>query len=68
MERLAAINISVELHGNYPWVYLYSINGNRVIETYQASHGFTAFIQTATPARFSDRSKVFNLIRKYTKG
>ena len=40
--RLKKIGVT-ELAGNYPWVYLESVNGHRVYERYYANHGFTVF-------------------------
>ena len=69
VERLAKISIDVELVGNYPWIYVDSINGKRVTETFRADHGFTlAFypIRMDQELRFTDISKIFKLLRKYT--
>ena len=32
VERLKKININIILHGNYPWIYLDSVNGNKIKE------------------------------------
>ncbi len=45
INRLTKIGIDVELTGNYPWVYLWKVNGVSVNKTYMAEHGFTAFWQ-----------------------
>lgn len=75
IERLNRINISVELSGNLPWVYIDKINNKKVIEKYSANHGFCGFftsikkldIRQNTPSvRFSSRKEVFKLIRFYT--
>ncbi|MEA3280204.1 MAG: hypothetical protein U9Q38_06365 [Thermodesulfobacteriota bacterium] len=66
VERLDAIGITVTLSGNFPWVYMDTVNGERVLETYKANHGFTAFFMTAdTRYKFSDRREVFRAVRKY---
>ena len=39
--RLKKINIEIELSGNFPWIYLRSVNNNRVTERYLGNHGFT---------------------------
>ena len=64
--RLNNIGIEVTLTANYPWIYLNSVNGNRVTETFHANHGFTIFtsLQDGT-YRLTDRAKVFEIIRKY---
>lgn len=65
--RLEQIGVTVELFGNYPWVYMGKVNGKRVKGLFEAEHGFTAFY---TPtridgvARFSDRKVVFAKVRE----
>ncbi len=44
--RLKKIGIIIELLGNFPWVYLDSVNGIKVKERYKADHGFTVFMQS----------------------
>tara|TARA_R110000787_G_scaffold87911_4_gene186960 strand:+ start:876 stop:1301 length:426 start_codon:yes stop_codon:yes gene_type:complete len=64
-DRLAAIGITVELGGNYPWIYLDKVNDVPVEGVFQARHGFTAFfMQQGDDCRFSDRRVVFNKIRE----
>lgn len=74
--RLKKIGITVELGGNFPWIYLDKINDVRVEEKYRARHGFAAFFLIQHPldarkinftprTKFSDRREVFKLIRKY---
>ena len=70
VERLKKIGIEVKLHGNYPWIYLYSVNGNVVKEKLHANHGFTiAFMPIKiddNEIKFvSELDKVFEIIRKY---
>lgn len=67
--RLKAIGINIECFGNYPWIYLDSVNGNKVKEKFHANHGFTAFWYPLSDhdnvVEFSDRRKVFEIVRKY---
>lgn len=67
--RLKKIGIDIECFANYPWIYLDSVNGNKVKETFHANHGFTAFWYPLSDhdnaVEFSDRRKVFKIIRKY---
>ena len=67
INRLNRIGVNVELIGNFPWVYLTTVNGVSIEETYMAEHGFTAFfepIRADQEIRFSDRREVFKMIRK----
>ena len=41
VDRLKRIGIDVELIGNYPWIYIGTINGKKIKETFEADHGFT---------------------------
>ena len=66
--RLKAIGIEVELISNAPWIYLHKINGTKITECYKGNHGFTAFwypIRDDQDFVFTDRQKVFKLIRRY---
>jgi hypothetical protein len=68
--RLKAINIEIELIGNYPWVYLYKVNGNAIKKEdyYLANHGFTiSFMPMSEREKMEiiDIKKTFELIRKY---
>jgi hypothetical protein len=65
MEKLG---IKMELFGNYPWIYIYKINGELVTERFMANYGFTlAFmpVRSGEEVKFTDITKIFNLIRKY---
>ena len=67
-KRLNKIGIEVEFVMNYPWIYLYRINGKLVTERYEADHGFTiAFlpVRSDKPFHFTDINVIFKLIRKY---
>lgn len=66
--RLKRIGIDVEFVANYPWIYLYKINGKLVKERFEADHGFTvAFlpVRIDRPFHFTNITEIFNLIRKY---
>jgi hypothetical protein len=66
--RLKRIGIDVRLAGNYPWIYLDEVNGNRVTEKYLANHGFTiAFmpIRSEQKMELTDIGEIFKIIRKY---
>lgn len=68
--RLGKIGIDIKLEGNYPWVYIYSINGKRVIEQFHGNHGWTIAFLPIRPNQeieFTDISELFKLIRKYVK-
>ena len=68
--RLLKIGISVELVGNYPWIYLDKVNGNKIKreDYFRGNHGFTiAFspIRNDQKMELTDIGKVFEIIRKY---
>ncbi len=68
VNRLKKIGITLELIGNYPWIYLDKINGKKVKEKFEAEHGFTvAFlpVRSDMPFHFTDITEIFKLIRKY---
>ena len=68
VDRMNRIGIDVKLAGNFPWIYINSINGKRVTETFQANHGFTvAFlpVRNDKEIEFTDITEIFKLIRKY---
>ena len=68
VERLKKIGIIVTLFGNYPWIYLDTINGVKVTEKYQANHGFTVAWYGIKPGQgihFTNLRTIFKLIRKY---
>jgi len=69
VNRMKKLGIDVKLTGNYPWIYINSINNKRVIEKFQGNHGFTiAFlpIRENQELHFTDIGEIFKLIRKYT--
>lgn len=63
VRRLHRIGVNVELMGNFPWIYLHTVNGNRVTEKFKAKHGFTVYF--ATSGEFTDLKEIFKIIRKY---
>lgn len=68
--RLKKIGIEVKLVGNYPWIYLDEVNGNRIKKEdyFQGNHGFTiAFlpIREGQVMEITDIKKTFEIIRKY---
>jgi len=65
INRLRKLNINIILHGNYPWIYLYSINGVIVKEKQYAKHGFTVFMLGYDYIKTVELSETFKLIRKY---
>jgi hypothetical protein len=68
VNRLAKIGIKVELIGNYPWVYLDTVCGNKVNATLQADHGFTVFMQgikLGEPDRITNITIIFKEIKKH---
>ena len=68
IDRTRRIGIDIKLVGNFPWVYMDSINGNKVTEKYQANHGFCIAylpIRKDQDINFTDIEEIFKLIRKY---
>ena len=68
IDRMKNLGINVELIGNYPWIYIHTINGVRVTEQFMANHGFTiAFlpVKLGEELKFTDIGEIFKLIRKY---
>lgn len=66
-DRLAKIGIDVMMSGNYPWIYLDTVNGHKVWEKYMASHGFTVFFRGVRPGQNDecpDIGRVFKKIRE----
>ena len=68
--RLRKIGINIEMVGNYPWIYLEKVNGNRIKKDdyFHGNHGFTiAFypIRKDQVMELTDIRKVFEIIRKY---
>lgn len=65
VRRLERIGITLELEGNYPWIYMRKVNGKRVLEKFHAVHGFTIATQTSDPTQLTDKKEIFRTIRKY---
>jgi len=68
IRRLKKLNIDIELVGNYPWIYIDTINRKKVVEIYRGDHGFTiAFspIRKDQEIEFTNIREIFKLIRKY---
>jgi len=68
VDRMKRIGIDIKLAGNFPWIYINSINGKRVTETFEANHGFTiAFLPVRADKElaFTDITEIFKLVRKY---
>lgn len=68
VNRLNKIGITIELFGNYPWIYLDKINNIKVIETFLANHGFTIMFlpkRLGESSEFTDIKEIFKLIRLY---
>lgn len=68
--RLKKIGIEIRLAGNYPWIYLEEVNGNRIKKEdyFYGNHGFTiAFlpIKADKKMEITDIGKTFEIIRKY---
>jgi hypothetical protein len=68
-DRCKKIGIDLQLYGNFPWVYLDAINGNKVkSEDYTANHGYTiAWFGTKDGSIRLDENlkETFRIIRKY---
>lgn len=68
VRRLKLIGINITMEGNYPWIYLDTINGKKVTEKLFAKHGFTISfypIREDQKMKLFDSSKLFQIIRKY---
>jgi hypothetical protein len=70
VRRLKKIGIEIEMVGNYPWIYLEKVNGNRIkkADYFYGNHGFTiAFlpIRNDKVMELTDIKEVFRIIRKY---
>lgn len=72
VKRLRRCGIEIELSGNYPWIYLDKVNGNRIKqEDFTANHGFNIAwfgIKNKDKIHFAEEPKVIiALIRKYVR-
>ena len=71
-KRLKKIGIEIELRGNIPWIYLESVNGNKVKpeDWVNANHGYTIAWYPIRNGEeitlnWQDIKKTFEIIRKY---
>ena len=67
-KRLKRIGINISYVGNYPWIYINTINNIRVTEQFQGNHGFTVAFSPIRPeedVEFTNISEIFKLIRLY---
>lgn len=69
VNRLKKIDIDIKCAGNVPWIYLDSVNNEKVKERHNGEHGFTI---AWLPMRFGSKVKIdsqstiiFNILRKY---
>lgn len=54
--------------GNYPWVYIDTINNKKVKERFQSDHGFVigySPIRENQQFNFTDLKEIFKLVKKY---
>jgi hypothetical protein len=71
VKRMKKIGIDIQLFGNVPWIYLDSVNGNRIKKEdfVNANHGFTIGwygIRFGTgPHLIENWDMIFKMIRKY---
>ena len=69
--RLLKIGIDCQFIGNYPWIYLDSVNGIKVKGNFEGNHGFTAFflpVRADKEMRMTDITIVFSKIRETLQG
>jgi hypothetical protein len=73
-ERLEKIGIKIELMVNIPWIYLESVNGNKIKpeDWVNANHGhciawYPIKIGDEMKLNWPDMDLTFKLIRKYAK-
>jgi hypothetical protein len=71
-ERLKKIGYDIQLAGNAPWIYLHSVNGNRVkkVDWVNANHGYTIAwypVKNDEEVKLNwvDIKLTFKLIKKY---
>ena len=71
VNRMKRLGIIMTFFGNYPWIYIGTINGKKIKETFEADHGFTIGfypIRRDQKFNFTDITEIFKLIRKYING
>jgi len=73
--RLKKIGIEIKLVGNYPWIYLDAVNGNKIKreDFLNANHGYTIAWSGVRAGQephlnWHDIKTTFKLIRKYKNG
>ena len=69
-ERMEKLGIDIKLSSNIPWIYIDSVNGNRIQKEdyFCGNHGFTVGfhpVKLGEPFHFTDITEIFKLIRKY---
>jgi len=69
-KRMLKLGVEIEMWSNYPWIYIYKVNGNKVRQEdyFHANHGFTVGfhpIRQDQVFEFTDIGEIFKLIRKY---
>jgi hypothetical protein len=68
VRRMKKLNINLSLVGNFPWIYIDAINGQKVKEKFRGNNGFTiAFypIRIGQEMKLTDISEIIKLIKKY---
>jgi len=71
VKRMKKIGIDIQLIGNYPWIYLDCVNGNRIKKEdyFHANHGFTigwsGIKLGSVPHLIEEWNMIFKMIRKY---
>lgn len=68
VKRLSKIGVTLMLSGNYPWVYLDTVNGKKVTTRYMANHGFCVGfspIRKGQEFTFTEIKIIFDEIRKH---
>jgi hypothetical protein len=68
ISRMKKLDIDVKLSGNYPWIYIDTINGKRVTERFLGNHGFTIAFLPLKPEdklELTDIKEIMNIVRKY---
>lgn len=67
-KRMRKLGIRIELCGNYPWIYLDKVNGNRVVEKFEGNHGFTIAFLPVRPnqeMKLTNIGEIMKIVRKY---
>ena len=66
IRRMDKIGIDIGLVANYPWIYLNTVNGKKVKGTFNAKHGFTAFMLDLSGGEpyIPNRRVLFNKIKE----